>query len=645
MNPPRSYPRTWQRLLPRFLIVFGALTVLLGFWGLATAHTQRGLLHAITAVLFDVAGMLMLEKPRSDTDNVPVSLARVTAVITVGLGVLYVVLGVYRESADQMRLWRFGWRATRRRRPLVVICGLGRIGRQLVNDLTAAGARSRASVVAIEVDAGNPRIQSARDRGAVVVVGDARDPAARRRARLDAAERAFVVCGDDSVNLDVAAEIVRDVEGGGAARGGVLHCHANIVSPSLAAAAGDSPGFAAVQGRVRFEAFNVVENAARQLVKDELARRHAPNRDEAAHYIIVGFGTMGQAVALQAGKLAHFENDRRLRLTIVDDWEEPAVRKSMRRFLERYPAFCPDPAAFDLAEHIRDPSPDKDLWSYRAGRPADAGWRMDAPMGPTGEPIPIEYVVNAEFLDLPTDVDAPRLMERVSNRLQPPAAPAVRPCVVVCFDDDRRNLEAALRISAALRRAGLDPPLYVYLPEEPGLATFLRRGREEGGLGEVRSFGACEDSAAYSRLVQPRIIDLATTFRASYRTARNAAGDTAAGDGPLDLGFWASNQEAAHHVDVKLAAVERMRDGRGGEPGGAGEEGMFTPGAREALARMEHNRWVAERLLAGWRYGPRDDIGRRRDSLIAWRHLPEEERVKDFEQVDALARWLDGPGA
>jgi voltage-gated potassium channel Kch len=630
--------------------------VLLGSVGLWEVHAERGLLHRIAAVVFEAAGLLVLERPPPNADHWALSFARVTGLLTAFFGVLYIVLGVYRETADGLRLRWFEWRGVKRRRPLVVICGLGRIGRQLAADLSGAESGTRASVVVVEADAANANLQAAREHGAVVLIGDARDAVLRRQARIHSADRVFVVCGDDSVNLDVAAEIVRDVEAGRAGRHRPLDCYANVVSSTLAKAAHDNPTFAALHEHVRFHIFNVVENSARQLVKEELGHRNAPGLDEVAHYVLFGFGTIGQAVAIQAGKLAHFENDRRLRMTIIDDWEEPAVRKSRRRFLERHPAFCPEPGSFDLARHVQDGGPDRDAWHHRAGRPGDSGWRIDAPLDPEGAPIPIEYVVNAEFLDLPSEVDAPRLTEALAARLAENQPPAVRACIIVCFDDDRRNLEAALRISSALHREGLGLPLYVYLPDEPGLETFLRRGREEGTLGEVRAFGACETSASYDRLVQPQVIEMAERFRQAYRTGREAAGEEDHAAGGLDPTFWASNQEAAHHVDIKLAAVERMRDGRrAGEPGssrggageagasvGAGADGPFSPSDHEALARMEHHRYVAERLLAGWRYGPRDDTAKRRESLIAWRHLPDEERIKDFEQVEELAGWLEG---
>ncbi|MCC5857602.1 MAG: NAD-binding protein [Ectothiorhodospiraceae bacterium] len=624
--------------LRTLLYIFGGTTIVLGFFGLWGAHAERDIMHRLSAVLFDVAGLFVLEKPHADVDNAWLSVARVTAIATSGMGLFLILAGVFRDGVAQWRLRVFGRRAAGGRKPLNVICGLGRIGRQLVDDLTTADL-NQSSVVAIEIDAGNPGIETAREAGAVVVIGDARDAAVRRRARMSAADRVFVVCGDDSINLDTAAEVVRDVDAGRAGTSRLLHCYANVVSPTLAKAAHDNPVFAELHGRMRFETFNVVESSARQLVKDELGRRHAPHRGEVAHYVLFGFGAMGQTVALLAGRMAHFENNCRLRMSIIDDWEEPVVRKARRCFLERHPAFCPDPDTFDLEAHVSSAFPERDAWFHRAGRPANPGWRIDAPVSPTGEPIPIEYVVNAEFLDLGTEVDAPPLIAQLISRLKADQSPPVRPCVIVCFDDDRRNLEGALRVSAALRSESLDLPLYVYLPDEPGLATFLRRGREQGVLGDVLDFGACEVSAAYSEIVQPNIVELAKSFREAYDRQHPSAQPARS---TLARAFWASDYEAAHHVEIKRAAADRMRAAQDDTAAKPVTNARFTPTEREALACMEHNRYVAERLLAGWRYGPSNNAAKRRESLIPWNYLPEKERVKDFEQIDVFAQWLDG---
>ena len=59
-------------------------------------------------------------------------------------------------------------------------------------------------------------------------------------------------------------------------------------------------------------------------------------------------------------------------------------------------------------------------------------------------------------------------------------------------------------------------------------------------------------------------------------------------------------------------------------------------GLSDRLAAMEHNRWMAERLAYGWRYGPRSDGGRRRTTFLAWEHLTEGQRLYDSAHLPRL---------
>jgi hypothetical protein len=52
----------------------------------------------------------------------------------------------------------------------------------------------------------------------------------------------------------------------------------------------------------------------------------------------------------------------------------------------------------------------------------------------------------------------------------------------------------------------------------------------------------------------------------------------------------------------------------------------------ERLARNAHEVWAAERLAAGWRFGPRrDDIRKEHPSLVPYDDLSEDEKQYDRE--------------
>lgn len=49
------------------------------------------------------------------------------------------------------------------------------------------------------------------------------------------------------------------------------------------------------------------------------------------------------------------------------------------------------------------------------------------------------------------------------------------------------------------------------------------------------------------------------------------------------------------------------------------------------MAKMEHNRWNAERWLAGWRKGPKDPGSKLNPNLIEWEKL--DPKVQDWDRA------------
>ena len=60
------------------------------------------------------------------------------------------------------------------------------------------------------------------------------------------------------------------------------------------------------------------------------------------------------------------------------------------------------------------------------------------------------------------------------------------------------------------------------------------------------------------------------------------------------------------------------------------------------LAEMEHNRWMAERLLAGWRYAPgtKNLDTKTSPSLVPWEQLPAIEQDKDRDTIRNIPTLL-----
>lgn len=84
-----------------------------------------------------------------------------------------------------------------------------------------------------------------------------------------------------------------------------------------------------------------------------------------------------------------------------------------------------------------------------------------------------------------------------------------------------------------------------------------------------------------------------------------------------------SNRSQADHILVKLRSV-------GCSIGKSDGESRLTQDETDILAKVEHRRWVVEKLLNGWKYGPtRDSVRQTHPNLIPWEALSEIERAKN----------------
>ena len=65
----------------------------------------------------------------------------------------------------------------------------------------------------------------------------------------------------------------------------------------------------------------------------------------------------------------------------------------------------------------------------------------------------------------------------------------------------------------------------------------------------------------------------------------------------------------------------------------------------EAMAELEHGRFCAERLVDGWRYGPKKDLEHRLNpTIVPWAKLLDNTRKYDMDAVRNFPKWLAAAG-
>jgi hypothetical protein len=163
-----------------------------------------------------------------------------------------------------------------------------------------------------------------------------------------------------------------------------------------------------------------------------------------------------------------------------------------------------------------------------------------------------------------------------------------------------------------------------------------RQSFEQAALPSPEQLELHVDADAFSRLVVRDVLlgsareKLARAIHERYRkanAAKRAAGDPAMAEWEsLDEGLKESNRRQADHIPVKLKAA-----GYDFAPAaGKARPVKFEPSEIETMARMEHERWVAEKLLAGFTAGARDNAAKTSPYLVPWDEL--DAKIKDIDR-------------
>jgi voltage-gated potassium channel Kch len=224
--------------------------------------------------------------------------------------------------------------------------------------------------------------------------------------------------------------------------------------------------------------------------------------------------------------------------------------------------------------------------------------------------------------------------------------------VFVCIDDDDHALREGLGMAHAL--ASRQCHVVVCMRESSPFADILAKGTGllDDVVGRITVFGVLEAACVPATIREDFIEQIARAIHQNY-LAKAAARDGKDADGnaldPLSLLPWerlsadlkAANVGQALSFGPKVEAVGAVVIPESATPTGF----RFTDQEIEDLSVSEHDRWMSERLAAGWTYGvPRDNTRKLHPALLPWAELPEAEREKDRDAVRAIPPTLGDAG-
>lgn len=464
----------------------------------------------------------------------------------------------------------------------VIICGLGDKGMRLMSTFTAKGYR----VVFIEAKQEHPDIPSCRQRGVLVLTGDASDIVMLDEANAGSAKYLFAVTGDDNTNVEIARQgkkLSEEVKN-------FLRCYVHITNSSLRNIMAKHDLFAKSYDEFDASIINIYDTAARVVMEKfppDLYARERKQPADAIRIIIIGFGKMGESIVKQAARIGHYYEWQKIDVTVVD--------RNAKGLEEKFFAVYGDgkrPHTFIVP----------DIQVSFIERDPECLANLDEMMG------------------------------------QDKTQPAI---VYIAVDDDAIGASLALRIRSMLGTD--DIPIVICMRSS---LSELMEGQSAPYMSgrNIHPFNILDAACGYSVLMEEVTDELARTIHSSYVNTQmplEKGNNTALVTwNKLDEVMKDANRAQADHLSVKLRAI-----GCDSYDLSHLDKAENNPMFFELLSEMEHRRWMAERLMDGWRYGPeRNNAKKIHHLIVPYEQLPEAEKNKDKDMIKNIRNLVLSAG-
>jgi len=501
-----------------------------------------------------------------------------------------------------------------RKRRFVVVCGIGETGYRIAKDYCR---HSDKRVVVIDSNPLNALAAELENHGAIVIYGNAMDPLVLMKAKVIYAKELFLCTSDDKANIAIAKNAdrltrslrPRDIErmqhiakrhelpvAGETPHLG-LRCFLCVDTPDIYEVFSAHSFFETNSERFAIRLFNRRETIARNIFRNcapDIYYRPASPDDPRVHVLFIGFEALVREMILQTALTAHYTD---FRLPLVTVLCPPDTEARIGRFLHRYPHLL---QTVEIRFFHDDPmTVTEDHWREMQSQ----------------VPFSVCYV------GMPQDVEGILSARRLNRLRRLGGMPSLN--FVVCLN--QQNYLAEI-IDDDFLPIALDKSL---LPiHEP-----------------IEYFETLDETISIDVVVNEALDVLARTLHNAYLRSQTSQGVDAGQNASViswsDLPAHKkkANQHAAAHLDVKLRICGCIAYGMEA----AAAEVKFPPDAEtlEALAQLEHRRWMADKHLAGYSYGPeRDEDRMLHPDLIPWEQLTEADKEKDRENIRQIPKLL-----
>ncbi len=557
----------------RLMGLSSVISIFLSVKGYVIYQPEGGLLNAF----YHSLQLFLLHAPHNETP-LPwqLEVGRWLAALSTGLVILNLTLYYFYHELMEFKL--------RNIKNHTIICGMGRKGLNVVENLSKINKK----IIVIEKQPTAGLREFLAKMGIPLIIGDASKNNILIEARIKYAKTLYALCQDDSVNCAIAMKAYK------------IKCNSDI-EIQLFVHVNDSELRAKLQinnincssgsrNVIRF--IDVFEPEAISLLMHDLPIDHDGIKADdlnIVHLVILGFGRMGQSIAVKAAQLGVFANNKKLKISVID--RNASKNRNELLFHHHYIEEVADFKFYEM-----------EIFSLEAKNKIEE-WCKD-----------ISVIVN----------------------------------IVVCFDDQILAYHTLFNYLTLLKNNNIRTAIRVQEPENMEL---LLQGINKINF-KIKAFGLTNSyekltnpenneinrfaksiHQAYIDLTKEQFKNKPTELKEILETDEMQNWDE------LKEDFKESNIQQALHIYIKLRSL-------GYEIADKNDKRQkiieFNSSQLNNLAIMEHNRWVAERKVNNWIFGEKSDKSKKiNKNIVDWEKLDVLTKEYDYDAVKRIPLLLE----
>ena len=316
-----QFLRIWSEIRWLLLGSIWTLSLFLGYLGFSRYASDNSFTYSITERIYRSLQLISMNSGAVDgINNWMLDLARFTLPALTAFTLLQAIIHLFREQMQWLQLWGLDQH--------IIICGLGRKGSHLIDELLHH--KKRLLVIQNGIDKITANVY--RKQGVLVLNGDPCDSDILKSGRITKASHLVCLLGDDQKNLNIAHKAYNLVK---IINGHKLTCIVHLGSQHLLNLVKKSELSLRADDPFILETFNIYEQISHQLIhNDPVWRENSPNPP--SNLLIIGFGRLGQNLCRQAAYTWYRRKyQEKLNITIIDQ-EAPS---KIDQFMDGLPKF------------------------------------------------------------------------------------------------------------------------------------------------------------------------------------------------------------------------------------------------------------------------------------------------------------------